>query len=457
MVGVIGPDGVGKSTLLGLIAGVRRIQQGEVVVFDKDVGDHRNLREIRSRIAYMPQGLGRNLYPTLSVFENIDFFGRLFGQGADERRARITELLTATAMEKFEARPAGKLSGGMKQKLSLCCALINDPDLLILDEPTTGVDPLSRGQFWDLINSIRARRPQMSVIVATAYMDEAERFDWLMAMDDGKVIATGTLKELLAKTGEPNLDEAFIALMPEAKRATHQKVVVRPRVASPGETPAIQAEGLTRQFGDFVAVDHVSFKIPPGEIFGFLGSNGCGKSTTMKMLVGFLPATSGTCELFGQPMGSDDMQARRNVGYMTQAFSLYGELTVRQNLELHAQLYHLPKERIAPRLERAARALRPEGVRQREARQPAARHQAAAATRRRRAARAGDSHSRRADLGRRPDRARRLLAHADRSFARRGRDDLRHHPLHERGRALRPHLADARGPGARGRRALRIS
>ncbi len=299
----------------------------------------------------MPQGLGRNLYPTLSVFENIDFFGRLFGQGAEERRTRITELLTATAMEKFEARPAGKLSGGMKQKLSLCCALINDPDLLILDEPTTGVDPLSRGQFWDLINSIRARRPQMSVMVATAYMDEAERFDWLMAMDDGKIIATGTLKELLAKTGKPNLDEAFIALMPEAKRALHQQVVVRPRVASPDETPAIEAEGLTRRFGDFVAVDHVSFRIPRGEIFGFLGSNGCGKSTTMKMLVGFLPATSGTCQLFGQPMGSNDMQARRNVGYMTQAFSLYGELTVGQNLELHAQLYHLPHEKVAGRLE----------------------------------------------------------------------------------------------------------
>jgi ribosome-dependent ATPase len=254
-------------------------------------------------------------------------------------------------MEKFEARPAGKLSGGMKQKLSLCCALINDPDLLILDEPTTGVDPLSRGQFWDLINSIRARRPQMSVIVATAYMDEAERFDWLMAMDDGEIIATGTLKELLAKTGEPNLDEAFIALMPEAKRALHQKVVVRPRIASPDETPAIEAEGLTRQFGDFVAVDHVSFKIARGEIFGFLGSNGCGKSTTMKMLVGFLPATSGTCKLFGEPMGSNDMQARRNVGYMTQAFSLYGELTVAQNLELHAQLYHLPADKAPGRIE----------------------------------------------------------------------------------------------------------
>jgi ribosome-dependent ATPase len=350
MVGVIGPDGVGKSTLLALIAGVRTIQQGEVLVFDKNVTDQRNLKAIRGRIAYMPQGLGRNLYPTLSVFENIDFFGRLFGQGAEERRARITELLTATGMEKFEARPAGKLSGGMKQKLSLCCALINDPDLLILDEPTTGVDPLSRGQFWDLINSIRARRPQMSVIVATAYMDEAERFDWLMAMDEGKIIATGTLKELLTKTGEPNLDDAFIALMPEAKRALHKKVVVPPRIASPNEAPAIEAEGLTRQFGDFVAVDHVSFEIPRGEIFGFLGSNGCGKSTTMKMLVGLLPATSGTCKLFGEPMGSNDMQARRNVGYMTQAFSLYGELTVGQNLELHAQLYHLPKEKVAPRI-----------------------------------------------------------------------------------------------------------
>ena len=350
MVGVIGPDGVGKSTMLALISGVRAIQSGKVIVFGEDVAKRENLRTIRGRIAYMPQGLGRNLYPTLSVFENIDFFGRLFGQGAAERRARITELLTATGLDPFENRPAGKLSGGMKQKLSLCCALINDPDLLILDEPTTGVDPLSRGQFWDLINTIRARRPQMSVIVATAYMDEAERFDWLMAMDDGKIIATGTLKELLAETGESNLDDAFIALMPETKRASHQKVVVRPRVVSADETPAIEAEGLTRRFGDFVAVDHVSFKIPRGEIFGFLGSNGCGKSTTMKMLVGFLPATSGTCQLFGQPMGSDDMQARRNVGYMTQAFSLYGELTVRQNLELHAQLYHLPHDKIGPRI-----------------------------------------------------------------------------------------------------------
>ncbi len=351
MVGIIGPDGVGKSTMLALISGVRTIQTGEVLVFDKSVADRVHLKSIRGRIAYMPQGLGRNLYPTLSVFENIDFFGRLFGQGAAERRARITELLTATALDPFEDRPAGKLSGGMKQKLSLCCALINDPDLLILDEPTTGVDPLSRGQFWDLINTIRARRPLMSVLVATAYMDEAQRFDWLMAMDDGKIIADGTLQQLLDKAGEPTLDEAFIALMPEEKRALHQKVIVRPRVVAADEVPAIEAEGLTRRFGDFVAVDHVSFRIGRGEIFGFLGSNGCGKSTTMKMLTGFLPATEGWAKLFGSPMGSNDMAMRRNVGYMTQAFSLYGELTVGQNLELHAELYHLPPEKIAPRLE----------------------------------------------------------------------------------------------------------
>ncbi len=350
MVGIIGPDGVGKSTLLALISGVRTIQSGKVIVLDENLAERGHLRNIRGRIAYMPQGLGRNLYPTLSVFENIDFFGRLFGQSAAERRARITELLTATGLDPFEDRPAGKLSGGMKQKLSLCCALINDPDLLILDEPTTGVDPLSRGQFWDLINTIRARRPQMSVLVATAYMDEAQRFDWLMAMDDGKIIAKGTLQELLDKSREPTLDDAFIALLPEEKRALHQKVVVRPRQAAAGEAPAIEAEGLTRRFGNFVAVDHVNFRIERGEIFGFLGSNGCGKSTTMKMLTGFLPATEGWAKLFGRPMGSDDMLMRRNVGYMTQAFSLYGELTVRQNLELHAQLYHLPPGKIEGRI-----------------------------------------------------------------------------------------------------------
>src|SRR5499427_5016240 len=350
MIGMIGPDGVGKSTLLGLIAGVRIIQQGNVFVLGGNmaVSDYRTSQI--ARIAYMPQGLGRNLYPTLSVFENIDFHGRLFGQSEAERHERINELLKSTSLDPFLKRPAGKLSGGMKQKLSLCCALIHDPDLLILDEPTTGVDPLSRGQFWDLINTIRARRPQMSVIVATAYMDEASHFDWLIAMDGGKIIASGTTPQILQKTGEKTLEDDFIALLPEAERAQHHKVVMRPRPASEHSVAAIEAEGLTRRFGNFTAVDHVSMRIARGEIFGFLGSNGCGKSTTMKMLTGLLPPTSGTAKLFGMPMGSNDMEARRRVGYMSQAFSLYNELTVRQNLELHAQLYHLPAGEVDGRI-----------------------------------------------------------------------------------------------------------
>jgi ribosome-dependent ATPase len=350
MVGMIGPDGVGKSTLLALVSGVRKIQSGKVTVLDGNMADDAHRRASYGRIAYMPQGLGRNLYPTLSVFDNIDFFGRLFGQGTAERRARIDELLPATGLDPFAKRPCGKLSGGMKQKVSLCCSLMHDPDLLVLDEPTTGVDPLSRRQFWDLINSIRVRRPRMSVMVATAYMDEASRFDWLAAMDDGKVIAKGAPKEILAQAKKTTLDDAFIALLPEEKRAQHQEVIVRPRVESDDKTPAIEADGLTRRFGNFVAVDHVSFRIGRGEIFGFLGSNGCGKTTTMKMMTGLLPTTEGSAKLFGKPMGADDMEARRNVGYMSQAFSLYSELTVRQNLDLHARLYHLPANEVEGRI-----------------------------------------------------------------------------------------------------------
>jgi ribosome-dependent ATPase len=350
MAGLIGPDGVGKSTLLALISGVRKIQTGKIMALDGNMADEHHRRASYGRIAYMPQGLGRNLYPTLSVFDNIDFFGRLFGQGAAERHARIAELLKATALDPFPDRPCGKLSGGMKQKVSLCCSLMHDPDLLVLDEPTTGVDPLSRRQFWELIDSIRVRRPRMSVIVATAYMDEASRFDWLAGMDDGKVIAQGAPKEILAKAQKSTLDDAFIALLPPEKRGQHQEVIVRPRPESEDQTPAIEADGLTRRFGKFVAVDHVSFRIGRGEIFGFLGSNGCGKTTTMKMMTGLLPVTEGSAKLFGKPMGADDMQARQNVGYMSQAFSLYAELTVRQNLELHAHLYHLPAKQIKPRI-----------------------------------------------------------------------------------------------------------
>lgn len=350
VVGLIGPDGVGKSTVLALISGVRKLQSGSVEVLGVDIDNANSRNSVCPRIAYMPQGLGKNLYMTLSVYENIEFFARLFEQDKAERESRINMLLESTGLLKFKDRPAGKLSGGMKQKLGLCCALIHDPDLLILDEPTTGVDPLSRRQFWTLIDGIRANRTDMSVVVATAYMEEAERFDHLIAMDDGKVLAMGSPEELRTKTNTENLDDAFIALLPEEKRGDHTTLVV-PSYEDKEQEFAIVAKDLTMRFGDFTAVDHVNFKIKQGEIFGFLGSNGCGKTTTMKMLTGLLPPSEGEAWLFGKRANSRDLEIRKNVGFMTQAFSLYTELTVYQNLLLHAELFHLPKEEVEPRIE----------------------------------------------------------------------------------------------------------
>ena len=351
MVGLIGPDGVGKSSLLALVSGARALQQGSVVVLGGDMRSAAHRTAVCPRIAYMPQGLGRNLYPTLSVEENLQFFARLFGHDAAERRRRIDSLTDSTGLRPFLDRPAGKLSGGMKQKLGLCCALIHDPDLLILDEPTTGVDPLARSQFWDLIERIRRERGQMSVLVATAYMDEAQRFDWLVAMDAGQVLATGTPREMLERTGAASLEAAFIALLPEERKRGHQPVEIAPLALGDDADVAIEAQGLTMRFGDFVAVDHVDFRIRRGEIFGFLGSNGCGKSTTMKMLTGLLPASAGEAWLFGQKVDPRDIDTRRRVGYMSQAFSLYGELSVRQNLVLHARLFHVPEPEVPARVQ----------------------------------------------------------------------------------------------------------
>jgi ribosome-dependent ATPase len=348
-VGLIGPDGVGKSTLLGIVAGAKQIQAGLVSVLGGDMRSQPQRARLCPRIAYMPQGLGRNLYQDLSVRENIEFFGRLFGEDHAERQQRITELLQSTELAPFHDRPAKKLSGGMRQKLGLCCALVHDPDLLILDEPTTGVDPLSRRQFWTLIDRIRSRRPGMSILVATAYMEEAERFEWLVAMNGGRILATGMPADIKAQTGANSLEESFIALLPERLRAGHKTLHIPPRQARDREA-AIVAENLTRRFGAFTAVDHVNFAIERGEIFGFLGSNGCGKTTTMKMLTGLLPANEGRAYLFGQPVDATDLGMRRRVGYMSQSFSLYSELTVHQNLALHARLFRLGEDQAARRI-----------------------------------------------------------------------------------------------------------
>ncbi len=366
MVGLIGPDGVGKSTLLGLIAGARQLQQGRLEVFGGDMGSSRFRNQAAPRIAYMPQGLGGNLYHTLTVDENIAFFADLFGLTGPARKQQIGRLLDATGLLAFRDRPAGKLSGGMKQKLGLCCALIHNPDLLILDEPTTGVDPLSRKRFWDLIDTIRQQSTGMSVLVATAYMEEAERYDWLVAMDAGRVLATGSPEALRKQTQTANLDDAFIALLPETRQEGERGEPVAAGALEPAAngraTPAIVASDLTLKFGSFTAVKDVSFAIPKGEIFGFLGSNGCGKTTTMKMLTGLLTPTEGKVELFGEPLDAKDLATRRKVGYMSQSFSLYGELTVRQNLELHARLFHLPAAKIIDRINTLTRQFGLDGV-----------------------------------------------------------------------------------------------
>lgn len=350
-IAVIGPDGVGKSTLLALLSGTKKIQNGTVELFGGDLRSRDHRRRVCSRIAYMPQGLGKNLYPTLSVAENLDFFARLYDQPESERRLRAEELLQATGLSPFRDRPAEKLSGGMKQKLALCCALVHDPDLLILDEPTTGVDPLSRRQFWELIARIQGRRPWMTIITATAYMSEAERFQHLIAMHDGTILAEGTPEELKQKAGADSLEDAFLALLPHRDGDTG--FIPRPKpegTAQSGDAPAIEASGLVMRFGDFTAVDHVDFRIERGEIFGFLGSNGCGKTTTMKMLTGLLTPTEGEARIFGKRIEGGGMEMRRRVGYMSQSFSLYGELTVRQNLDLHAGLFRIEGKKKTERI-----------------------------------------------------------------------------------------------------------
>lgn len=343
MIGLIGPDGVGKSSLMSLIAGSRKIQTGAIEVLGGDMANESHRDLVCPHIAYMPQGLGKNLYPTLSIEENLEFFGHLFGLNDAECRKRIDELTKATDLYAFLSRPAGKLSGGMKQKLGLCCALIHDPKLLILDEPTTGVDPFARSQFWELIDRIRQQQPGMSILVATAYMDEAAKFDWLVAMDNGKLIAQGAPTDLLLRTHQSSLEAAYIALLPEERKKGHRAIDIQPLGDSIDTDIAIEAQNLTLRFGDFTAVDHVNFRIRKGEIFGFIGSNGCGKSTTMKMLTGLLHPSEGKAWLFGNPVDSRDIETRRRVGYMSQAFSLYSELTVRQNLVLHARIFGIPE------------------------------------------------------------------------------------------------------------------
>jgi len=428
--GLIGPDGADKSSLMKAIAGVLTYDAGSVEVFAQQINSEKTAEKIKGRLGLMPQGLGQNLYGDLSIEENIDSFARIRMVPAKELADRKQRLLEMTRLDTFRDRPMKQLSGGMKQKLGLVCTLIHEPDLIILDEPTTGVDPVSRRDFWAILASLLRERG-ITALVSTAYMDEATRFQRLSLMFAGGVLAEGEPDAIVRlvpgtmvamqsdrqaeaivrlkasypqvdaygawlrvfvenpdaglarveiekaidgipshdwQTTEPELEDVFIALLrkknlaePDANPAdpdTVQQPTATATDSSPArQTPAdsdntiaIEAKGLVRVFDAFRAVDDVSFRVPQGEIFGLLGANGAGKTTVIKMLTGILPPTGGEGQVAGADMRTAGQAIKERIGYMSQAFSLYLDLTVLENIRLYAGIYGLNRRESAKRL-----------------------------------------------------------------------------------------------------------
>jgi ABC-2 type transport system ATP-binding protein len=410
--GLIGPDGSGKSSLMKAIAGVLVYDGGIVEVFGTPVDSEQTAERVKPRIGFLPQGLGLNLYPELSVEENIDFFARLRLVSEHDLAERKARLLAITRLGKFRDRAMKHLSGGMKQKLGLICTLIHEPELAILDEPTTGVDPVSRRDFWAILGEL-IHTKGMTALVSTAYMDEAARFHRLSFLSQGRVLAAGTpgevlelipgliltfqatpqleavarlkrrydqveafgsrlhvftnetqhaeaVKSLESSLGdikpkqvhvrEPELEDVFVALL--LRQTTGQEVSTSPTIPGPPRSSglAIEARELVRDFGRFRAVDRVSFEVKPGEIFGLLGANGAGKTTVIKMLNGIMPPTGGEGWVAGADMKNAGETIKERIGYMSQAFSLYLDLTVNENIRLFAGIYGLDQKTTSERL-----------------------------------------------------------------------------------------------------------
>lgn len=426
--GLIGPDGAGKSSLMKAVAGVLSFEEGEVDVFGIKVDSETAAERIKDRIGLMPQGLGLNLYRDLSVEENIDFFAPLRQVPPGLLVERKRKLLAMTRLEKFVARPMKQLSGGMKQKLGLVCTLIHEPELIILDEPTTGVDPVSRRDFWAILAEL-LREQGITALISTAYLDEAARFHRLSLMYDGRVIAAGEPEQIVdevpgtlvevsvrpqtealerlkqdfnqveavgsllrvfvegqaadaaagrvsdllsglevgeMRASQPELEDAFIALLHRrklVKHASRQDLMASDATKTEiKDGIAIQARGLSRDFGDFRAVDQVSFQISQGEIFGLLGANGAGKTTVIKMLTGILPPTAGEGRVAGEDMRRAVQSIKQHIGYMSQAFSLYQDMTVLENIRLYARIYAVPRRQIQQRIDWVVRMAGLEGV-----------------------------------------------------------------------------------------------
>ena len=408
---LVGPDGAGKTTLLRMAAGLLRADKGSLHILGFDASAEP--QAIQDRISYMPQRFG--LYEDLSVQENLDLYADLHGVSAEERARRYPRLMEMTSLERFRNRLAGKLSGGMKQKLGLACTLVRSPELLLLDEPTVGVDPLSRRELWEILHRL-VERDGLSVVVSTSYMDEAEHCAHVVVLREGSVLANGSPQQLRARSegrtylvspssGESprklqldlmqrahivdavphggrvrivrdddsppdalnlvaertpaSLEDGLMLLLSERGSTKPAPMPIAPTEQRAGvsrDDVVIEVQDLVRKFGEFTAVDRTSFQVRRGEVFGLLGPNGAGKTTTFRMLCGLLPATSGTLRVAGADLRHARAEARRRIGYVAQRFSLYGDLTVRENLEFFGGAYGLRKQRLEDRIRWALEA-----------------------------------------------------------------------------------------------------
>ena len=343
VVGLIGPDGAGKTSVLQILAGVLDADAGTALVAGVDV--IRDPEAVKPIIGYMPQGLGLNLYDSLTVAENIEFFRDLRRVPRAQYEDNRARLLAMTRLAPFLDRPAGKLSGGMRQKLALICTLIHLPDVLLLDEPTTGVDPISRRDFWTIIHTLVVSRG-VTVLLTTSYMDEAERCHRVSLMHAGAVIAEGSPEELTGALGgrRASLEDVFVyRLTGQGRLPSAVPTVTSDDAGFDHGAVTVRADRLTCRFGTFTAVDEVSLAVRSGEILGLLGPNGAGKTTLIKMLCGLQPPTAGTAVVAGHDVRRDRTRVRAGIGYMSQRFSLYRDQTLLENLRLSAGLYGLDR------------------------------------------------------------------------------------------------------------------
>ena len=351
MFALIGPDGAGKTTFFRIVAGLLEPTSG---------------RAVRDNVPFglVPQRF--SLYEDLTVDENLALRARLYSVPPAEAAARARDLLARVGLDRFGGRLAGALSGGMKQKLALVAALLTRPALLLLDEPTTGVDPVSRREFWHVLNALH--HEGLTIVVSTPYMDEAEYASRLAFLDEGRIVATGTRDEILAacpadasRPGGPTLDDAFVFFSDSDSPLPSSPA--KKSFSSPSSDVLLRCDNLTRKFGTFTAVDRVSLAIPRGKVFGFLGPNGSGKSTTIRMLTGLLQPTSGTATAFGGlDVTKNTEQWKKRLGYMSQKFSLYLDLTVQENLAFFGSIYGLSRDRQSVRIRELSRRLRFESI-----------------------------------------------------------------------------------------------